>query len=68
MKNKIIYRLMTEDVQEVARDVLQRDLTTLEMKSIVDQLTESISWFDIISDVLSDVIGENFDKNEKENI
>lgn len=59
---------MTEDVQEVARDVLQRDLTTLEMKSIVDQLTESISWFDIISDVLSDVIGENFDKNEKENI
>ena len=50
MKNKIIYRLMTEDVQEVARDVLQRDLTTLEMKSIVDQLTESISWFDIISD------------------
>ena len=51
MKNKVIYRLMTEDVQEVARDVLQRDLTTLEMKSIVDQLTESISWFDIISDV-----------------
>ncbi len=61
MKNKIIYQLTTEDIQRVAVETIDRELTVLELFSITDKIAERIPWFDVISEIIT----ETFDKNEQ---
>ncbi len=61
MKNKIIYQLTTEDIQRVAVETINRELTVLELFSITDKIAERIPWYDVISEVIT----ETFDKNEQ---
>ncbi len=64
MKNKIIYQLTTEDIQRVAVETIDRELSVLELFSITDKIAERIPWYDVISEVIT----ETFDKNEEKTI
>jgi len=54
--NKVIYKLVVEDVQEVAQDELGRNLTDEEINNIIDLIAEKISWYDAISDSIAEKI------------
>ena len=47
---EIIYQLTVEDIQTVANDELDRDLSFAEIKSIQDLIGEKINWYDAIAD------------------
>jgi len=55
-KDKIIYSINIEDVQNVANEKLNRDLNEDELKLVEDKLGDYIDWFGAISDTISDVI------------
>ena len=52
--NKIIYRLTVEDIQNVATEDFGRELTSEEIKKIVDVIGLKISWYDIIYDSIKE--------------
>ncbi|MBX2932330.1 MAG: hypothetical protein KF781_10330 [Chitinophagaceae bacterium] len=60
MKNKIIYQLDTEDVQLVANEIIERKLSSKELKLIEDVIGDYINWFDAIENAIHQTI-----KNEK---
>jgi hypothetical protein len=47
---KIIYSLNVEDVQNVAQQELERELSVEEINKIIDQIAEKINWYDAIAD------------------
>jgi len=51
--NKIIYKIVIEDIQNVALETLDRTLTDEEINNIIDPIAEKISWYDAIQDVIS---------------
>jgi len=51
-KSKIIYSLNVEDVQTVANEVLERDLSDDEIKNILDDIADKIKWFDAIESAI----------------
>ena len=59
-KNKIVYQLTIEDIQEVAIQELDRELTPKEIKRLIDPIAEKIPWYDAIADA----INEAFDTSE----
>jgi len=46
--NKIIYKLVVEDIQNVAEEKLERNLTDDEINRILDSIAEKINWYDAI--------------------
>lgn len=64
MKTKIIYQITTDDIQRVSTDIIDRELSVLELFSITEKIVERIPLYNIISDVIS----ENFCKNEEKTI
>lgn len=54
--NKIIYQLTVEDIQNVAEEELERQLTDAEIKSILDIIAEKIKWYDVISESIREKI------------
>ncbi len=56
--DKIIYKLMVEDIQTVAEDTIERKLTDKEINSIIDDIAMRISWYDAIDEVISEKIKE----------
>jgi hypothetical protein len=60
MKNqnnkKIIYSLIIEDAQTVARQEIERELTPEEIENIKDSMAERIPWYDAISDAITEVL------------
>jgi len=57
-QDKIIYSLTVEDIQNVAEQELDRELTPKEIKLITDSIAENINWCDAIADA----IGEKLQK------
>jgi hypothetical protein len=57
MNKKIIYQLVIADVQEVAKETINRKLTLDEIETIKEKIAERIDWFDAISCVIK----ENFE-------
>jgi len=47
-KNEIVYSLTVEDIQTVAFEELDRELTDDEIESIIDLIGKKISWYDAI--------------------
>ncbi|MBI1805964.1 MAG: hypothetical protein HYR76_02795 [Ignavibacteria bacterium] len=45
---RIVYSLNVEDIQEVARQILDRELTEKEIALVEESLGDYISWFDAI--------------------
>jgi uncharacterized protein YgfB (UPF0149 family) len=58
-KNKVIYRLIVEDVQNVAQQELDRDLSDAEIEKILDEIAENISWYDAIANAIQKLIVVN---------
>ena len=57
MCDKIIYKLVIDDLQLVATEILQRKLTPEELETFATKLADQIDWYDTISIV----IRENFE-------
>ena len=58
--NKIIYSLNIKDIQTVALEEVQRNLSSEEIKKIIDPIAERMNWYDAIANsikenILSDV-------------
>lgn len=58
-KNDIIYSLSIEDVQLVATQELDRELTNDEIKRIIDLISEKINWYDAIADSIGEAFKES---------
>jgi hypothetical protein len=54
MNSKILYELTVEDFQNVAMDELGRELTENELAIVADKVSDSIAWYDIIADAISE--------------
>ena len=61
--NKTIYQLTTEDVQTVAQEEIERELTPEEIENIKDSIAEKIPWYDAISDSITEVLISNEKKS-----
>jgi hypothetical protein len=57
-KNKIVYQLTIEDIQEVAIQELDRELTNEEIKKLIDPIAEKIPWYDVIADAINAKFGD----------
>ncbi|MCI5149825.1 MAG: hypothetical protein D3916_10650 [Candidatus Electrothrix sp. MAN1_4] len=55
-KEKIIYSLNIKDIQNVAFETINRDLSNDELKLVEKKLGDYIDWFGAISDTINDVI------------
>ncbi|MGD1008452.1 MAG: hypothetical protein ABR980_14620 [Ignavibacteriaceae bacterium] len=51
-KNKIIYSLSVVDLQSVALDSIERELTDEEIKKVTNEIEKSINWYEIIENVI----------------
>lgn len=60
MKNlnpdKIIYSLCVEDIQNVAEQEIDRELTGEEIESIKDLVSANIDWYSAITDAINEKI------------
>lgn len=50
--DKIIYQLTVEDLQTVAREELDRDLTETEIKLLEEKIGDYIDWYNAIHDAI----------------
>lgn len=57
MKNsKIIYSLNEDDIQTVALQEIERNLSSEEIEKIIDSIAEKINWYDAIADSINENI------------
>jgi nucleoside-triphosphatase THEP1 len=52
-KNKIIYSINIEDVQNVAQEQVGRALTDRELKIIEDKIGDQFDWYEAIASLIS---------------
>ena len=55
-KDRIIYRLTLEDIQTVANEEIERDLSIDEIERIIETISEKINWYDAIADSINEKI------------
>jgi len=53
---KIIYQLTVKDVQDVADQELERELTPEEIELIRNRIAEKIPWYDAIAEAIDEMI------------
>ena len=63
MKERIFYSLNEEDIQFVAKDVLNRKLSKKELQLVKDNTSNSIKWFDIIEHAIIEEVKLNKKNN-----
>lgn len=63
-KSEIIYSLDVSDVQTVALEEIDRELTKKEIESILDSIANKIPWFDAIADSINEIIKQPKKKNK----
>ncbi len=54
--DEIIYQLTIEDVQNVAMQRLDRELSANEINLIKDRIAEKIPWYDAIADSINELL------------
>ena len=54
--NKIIYSINIEDVQNVAEQELDTELTDKELKLVEDKIGNYINWYDAIAILIGNII------------
>ena len=55
MKNRIIYSIDVEDLQTVAEEELDRELTDEEIKIIENKICDYIDWYGAVCNVMDDL-------------
>jgi hypothetical protein len=58
-KDRIFYSLSVADIQEVADQVLDRELSPEEVKLVEDRAVDYISWYDAIALAIDELIVRN---------
>jgi len=53
-KEEVVYHLTTEDIQIVASENIDRELTLSEVEKIKDSIAKRINWYDVILDAILD--------------
>jgi DNA replicative helicase MCM subunit Mcm2 (Cdc46/Mcm family) len=56
-KNDIVYSLNIEDIQTVAIQEIDRELTEDEIEKVKDLIGEKINWYDAILNSIIEIIG-----------
>ena len=54
--NKIIYSLNVEDIQTVALQEIERNLSSKEIEKIEKSIADKINWYDVIADSINEKI------------
>ena len=54
--DKIIYAIVLADIQEVANQELERELSLEEVELIRDRIAEKIHWYDAIAESIDELI------------
>lgn len=54
-KDKIVYTLRVSDVQEIAEQDLERELTKEELAKVIEKLYNHINWAEAISYAIQDL-------------
>ncbi len=54
MDNNIFYSLNINDIQTVANQEIDRELTESEIENIKDLIAEKIIWYDVIANAISE--------------
>lgn len=62
-KEDIVYQLIVADIQEVADQELERELSSQEIDLIIDRIADKISWYDAIAAAIDEMIVENNEQN-----
>jgi hypothetical protein len=55
---RIVYSINVSDIQEVANEVLERELTKEEISLIEDSIADHIDWFQAIENAIDEHIAE----------
>ena len=56
MRSKVIYSLNEEDVQTVALQEIDRNLSSQEIEELKNFIAEKINWYDAIADAINERI------------
>jgi hypothetical protein len=57
MKNtNIFYALEISDIQDVAQESIQRELSEPELKKVISEVEKRMPWYDIINDSIEEVV------------
>lgn len=54
--SKIIYSINIEDIQTVALQELERNLSPEEIEKITNNIADKIDWYDAIADLINEKI------------
>jgi hypothetical protein len=57
--DQIIYQLTVEDMQNVALEELDEELSLEEMKNIEDLIAKRIDWYGAIADAINELKSKN---------
>lgn len=52
-KNKIIYEISEEDIQDVAEEMFGKKLRKYDLKKVNDKLGDFINWYDAIENTIN---------------
>ena len=53
---KIFYYLNIDDIQNVANEEIERDLTNTEIAKLLDPIAEKINWYDAIAYSINEML------------
>ena len=56
MKSPVFYSLTIQDLQNVAEETLDRELTEEEIHRIITLVEQRMPWYDVIEDAINEVI------------
>lgn len=56
MRSKIIYSLNEEDIQTVAVQEIERNLSSQEIERIKSSIAEKMNWYDAIAEAINEKI------------
>jgi hypothetical protein len=56
MQSKIIYSLNEDDIQTVALQEVERNLSSQEIEKIKNLIAEKINWYDVIAEAINEKI------------
>lgn len=65
--DKIIYSLCEEDINEIARQKMGRDLNNDEMRDAVKMLDSGLQWHEVASIAVDEIMVENWMKEVAKN-
>lgn len=59
MDEEIIYSINIKDIQNVSREILNRELSSDELDLVKESVPKWINWFDAIENAISENLDEN---------